>query len=128
MDRITIASIRVIETNPPAHGVLPWKVLPTPLLLRTLKTDVSLFDNFLAYHGRDDKSYEIFIKLQCKGIATASCELQYKEPKGRSPITFRETSLNREGDGYYTATWLNVMIPGSGLCKVIALLRTEVGE
>lgn len=120
---IISASILITETVPSMHGDPPWRAVPTPLLLRALHSDKSSLDNVLAYQGRDGRAYEISMKLLCDGIAKASCQFIYSTTLKNGTLDLNLIDLNDEGDDCYSATWLNVRMPGSGLCRVLARMK-----
>ena len=120
---ITIASIKFIEIIPLAHGISPWRDSTIPLLLRTLKKNESTFNNYFAYHGRDSKDYRISIDIRCETLVSISGQIEFDT--SHPSIILPSIALNYEGDKYYSGSWLNIIMPGSGPTKIITTLISE---
>ena len=120
MNAISQMFITISEITIPAHGAPPWVGMPVNLMLRSTNKGTSKFDNRFSYHGRDGRDYIMEVSLTTIGISTVSGALNPK-----TVINLPSLPLEPLGDGYFGVTWLNVVVPGSGLCKVTIYARAE---
>ncbi len=111
---VTIASVSLLEINPPLGSTSPLP--PGDIALAPAGSNglTTVFTTIVAYTGRDGHSYVMQITATYNGVATASSSIIFTTPTNLKPIVFPDLPLNRQGFQYYTIQWGNVLLPGAG--------------